>query len=149
MINIKRGLKMARKIKRESDLWRYVRTTVKPVIGGHWSRIESHATSLGVPDVNVCHQSQDVWIELKQGDDAEIRPSQYRWIKDRLNEGAKNIWILHHQEDLGFMLIQGCMIDVIKDRPKAVWYSVAHKTWKSDINPKELEQTLWPLLKNL
>ena len=137
---------MARKIKRESDLWRYVRTVIKPAIGGHWSRIESHATSLGVPDVNICLDGRDVWTELKQGEDAHIRPSQYRWIKDRLNEGAANIWVMHHQEDMGFMLIKGRYIDQLKkyDNDKEMWRQMAKIVWPREINPIEMREILWP-----
>lgn len=134
-----------RKIKRESDLWRYLRISIKPQIGGHWSRIESHATAIGVPDVNASRFGWDVWIELKQGDDANIRPAQYRWIKDRLKEGNKNIWIIHQQENYGFMAIHGSMVDMIKNKPKATWAACADKIWQNEINPKELELLLWPL----
>jgi len=56
-----------------------------------WQRIENRVGS-GAPDVNVCHQGVEMWIELKEGrigrDNCvrvRIRPPQRAWATRRLN----------------------------------------------------------------
>lgn len=45
---------------------------------GHWQSLEA-LNAPGLPDVNICHQGLEVWLELKSGIETLIRPSQYAW----------------------------------------------------------------------
>ncbi|MDH3375344.1 MAG: hypothetical protein OEQ39_00035 [Gammaproteobacteria bacterium] len=77
----------------------------------HASRVESHATSAGIPDVDYCYYG-DGHIELKFGDSITkkmpaIRDTQVRWMTKRaavggkvlmltkLMDGPKEIYLFH------------------------------------------------------
>lgn len=58
---------------------------------GHTNRIESHAATIGRPDVNICLHGGIVWdIELKYCDHnkVELRPAQRMWLKRRATVGG-------------------------------------------------------------
>ena len=59
----------------------------------HFTRIESH-TELGIPDVNACHNGQEVWLELKANTRKDLGLSKYQivWMKKRIKHGG-NVWI--------------------------------------------------------
>lgn len=72
-------------------------TRMKPK--GHLSWVESHATSAGFPDVDCCADGQIAQIELKvekKNGKIEIRPTQYRWMKDRLRAGGSPVLLIGH-----------------------------------------------------
>ena len=50
--------------------------------------MESHATSLGVPDLNYCVDGVEGWLELKAGPDIDIRASQVIWMKEHIASGG-------------------------------------------------------------
>lgn len=86
-----------KKVRNEAQLWQVMKSDI---IGpkDHVSRIESHATSPGVFDVNwKPKMSSEVWVELKcYTSDRKIHPllpSQYRWAMDRVKAGG-NCFIL-------------------------------------------------------
>lgn len=60
---------------------------------GHVNRVESHATAIGVPDVEICINAEEYWIELKVADakgNMDIRPSQKMWHKLRHQRGGSS-----------------------------------------------------------
>ena len=61
----------------------------------HFTRIESH-TELGIPDVNACHNGQEVWLELKANSRKDLGLSKYQvvWMKKRIKHGG-NVWIMN------------------------------------------------------
>ena len=63
---------------------------VQPMLQGHVQRLES-AISLGVPDVNVCWNGREYWIELKvwtPGAGILIRKEQWAWHNRRIANGG-------------------------------------------------------------
>lgn len=64
---------------------------------GHLSWVESHLTSAGFPDADCCANGTIMQIELKivkaKGGIA-IRPTQYRWFKDRAKAGGNPIMLI-------------------------------------------------------
>lgn len=56
--------------------------------------IESY-TSRGIPDINLCFNGFEAWIECKyeKGNQIKLRPEQKNWIKHRTNCGG-NVFIL-------------------------------------------------------
>ena len=75
--------------------------------GSHVSMVESPEVSAGIPDLNVCTNCREVWIELKTvhaGEKAKIRPAQRRWTKTRVAAGG-NVWWLCHQESTGLICL--------------------------------------------
>lgn len=63
----------------------------------HMTRIESHATSIGQPDVNYCINNHEGNVELKHTDSSKkgltLRPSQWQWFKRRVEAGGTP-WVL-------------------------------------------------------
>ena len=61
----------------------------------HWQRVESGATSIGIPDVNGCYAGYEFWIELKilHGDRVSLTPQQIAWHTRRSTVGGVS-WIL-------------------------------------------------------
>ena len=71
----------------ETDLWQ----ELDKCMGKSWhaSRVESHSTSAGIPDVDYCYRG-DGHVELKFGDKIpNIRDSQVRWLSRRSKYGGK------------------------------------------------------------
>ena len=73
---------------KESDMWRKLSHEFKKVFPhARIMRIESHATMLGIPDVNFRTAYIEGWIELKQLKKGHyvwrvpFRPGQYNWLK--------------------------------------------------------------------
>jgi len=63
----------------------------------HLSWIESPVTSAGFPDLDCCVEGRVVQIELKvvkKGGGIEIRPTQYRWFKDRAKAGGQPVMLI-------------------------------------------------------
>lgn len=92
-------LKRASRIMNESQLWDFLRPKLQSIKRCHYSRIESGETSPGFPDLDVCIEGIGGYIEMKHINGREnrknlLRPSQYRWICDRIEAGETNIWIL-------------------------------------------------------
>lgn len=142
-------------IKSETKYWEHLRDhNFKRIPNSHFSRIESHATALGIPDVNAVIQGRDVWIELKHclswTDELTLRGSQHRWMQERIKAGAKNVWILAHVADTGSnMLIraEGGTKDLIDNPSVDHWWSRAEAKWhyKKIDNRELLEIILWDM----
>ncbi len=90
----------------ETDLW----TTLNTLMGKRWhaSRVESHATSPGIPDVDYCVTKLDHrmlgakgvegHIELKHTHKLKrpkIRNSQVRWHHKRHESGGRSLILTH------------------------------------------------------
>ena len=76
----------------ENKFWNEMRREVGHL--GHFSRVESHATSAGIPDVDFCVDGIEGHIELKYGNDKNrphIRLSQLKWFKNRIKAGGRPI----------------------------------------------------------
>lgn len=74
---------------KEACLWQTIARNLKQP---HWQRIESGSTARGIPDLNGCLDSQEIWIELKQ----ESKPPsgfQVNWIAKRARAGGR-VWLL-------------------------------------------------------
>lgn len=78
---------------RESSLWKML----KGHMPSSWDvqRIETGSTGRGIPDVNVCVDGHEFWIELKvvQGRRVELSPEQVAWHYRRTRAGGRT-WIL-------------------------------------------------------
>ena len=58
----------------------------------HWQPIETGGTARGVPDLNGCYLSREIWIELKQGK-PRLSAFQMNWIRKRDNAGGR-VWVV-------------------------------------------------------
>jgi len=114
---------------------------------GHFSKIESHATATGFPDIDFCiTMGEHGQIECKHQTDKknlEIKPSQYRWFKQRLKAGG-NIWLLAEFDIKAghfFVLVDGYHIEYLTADYES-WIKVSRKVWHDEINWCELKSEL-------
>lgn len=124
----------------ESDFWG--RTLRGPLSKyGHVDRIESHATSIGRPDVNICtNKGIVIDIELKSclisnvGKRLKMRPSQKRWFKDRCAANGR-CFVLARVEYAEknrpeYILIPGHVVHYLEDGDVLQWKSLAIVVWE-------------------
>lgn len=81
---------------KESQFW----ALVKDKLPGHVERVEN-ALTRGTPDVNMCANGIEVWLELKVLDTkghCELRPEQLLWHRKRQEAGGK-VFVLARNED--------------------------------------------------
>ena len=96
------------KDKTEREFWR---TELKDGLKalGHCCRIESHATSIGLPDVNLKMKvnQNDWWIEVKVSDlpgaYVEVRPAQWMWHTRRRIVGGRAMFITRWHRPYGLV----------------------------------------------
>jgi|TARA_R100000329_G_C7598933_1_gene212405 Holliday junction resolvase len=81
-------------MKKEKDTYQSLKRNLPKV---HWQRIESGATSRGVPDINACYAGKEFWVELKilHGDRVSLTPQQVAWHTRRSKQGGIT-WIMVH-----------------------------------------------------
>lgn len=101
---------------------------------GHISWVETHATAAGFPDIDCCADGRIAQIELKvvkKGGKIEIRPTQYRWMKDRVKAGGLPVLLIG--SDDGYFVLPGVAVskpealvnvDQIKGRPHFKAHSI-------------------------
>lgn len=79
----------------EQSFWNYIR----PQLLGHVVRVEN-TLERGMPDVNICYEGLELWIELKASvshEQVKIRKEQRVWAIRRNMEGGK-IYVLSLDE---------------------------------------------------
>lgn len=69
-------------------------TILRTHVPGHWQRVESAATSQGIPDCNYCIDGVEGWVECKQTHAwaVKVQPLQSGWIHRRTRAGGR-VWI--------------------------------------------------------
>jgi hypothetical protein len=132
------------RIANETGVWTYLRSKLGYM--GHFSRIETGATTLGQPDVNFCVDGIEGNLELKFAkgpkDALHLRPSQHRWMTDRIKAGSWNVWILAHvAESNKWMVVHGMHSKWLIQNPKR-WEDKATRVWDDGINIEELLNVL-------
>lgn len=92
--------------KKETSFRTKVKKAFKEMGAGvHVSWIESHATALGVPDLNYCLDGTEGWLELKASPDIEIRASQVIWMKEHIKSGGHPLFFFRW--DNMFLIVPG------------------------------------------
>jgi hypothetical protein len=78
---------------KEASLWALLKEHLPK--GAHFQRIETGGTGKGVPDLNYCYQTKEVWIELKsiEGLKSTLTPFQIAWLYNRYRAGG-NAFVL-------------------------------------------------------
>lgn len=68
----------------------------KHIKNAHWQAVETWSTGQGVPDVNVCMNGHETWIEFKTTATNALRISseQVGWIERRLRAGGRVLVIV-------------------------------------------------------
>ena len=112
------------KITCEDDFRRYVGECAG---NAHVSHIESHLTSAGIPDLNICIGGYDLWIELKVMSNRKLpkmRPTQRKWHIDRAENGGVS-WVMVLDLDLmDVLIIPGNVAAGLPSKP-GVWRAAA------------------------
>jgi len=114
----------------EADLW----TTLSNKMGHRWhaSRVESHSTSPGIPDVDYCMEGFKSNLELKHTHKKKrpkIRNSQVRWHHRRAEHGGHSLILTHfdlqYEDIYMFHLGKDARRLAVEDFPywrgKAIW----------------------------
>ena len=73
----------------EAKFWNEIKRNIGG--SGHFSRVESGETSVGIPDVDYCIDGIEGHLEIKYGTGdklPKIRPSQVNWFKARHKAGG-------------------------------------------------------------
>jgi hypothetical protein len=93
---------------KESQFW----ALVKGKLPGHVERVEN-ALTRGTPDVNMCFEGSEFWLELKVLDakgHCELRPEQVLWHRKRQESGGRVfvLKVLQIQRDMALYEIWTC-----------------------------------------
>lgn len=94
----------------EDDLRAEVQKEIRS-LQGHISWVESHMTSAGFPDSDICVNGTILQMELKVVKDhgkVKIRPTQFRWFKDRIKAGGSPVLLIG--DDDGYYVAPGFAI---------------------------------------
>lgn len=69
----------------------------------HWMRVENSGIGRGVPDMNGCYRSVEVWLELKftSGWAVAIEPWQAAWAERRSRAGGRVFFIVRRHCSIG------------------------------------------------
>lgn len=96
----------------------------------HISWVESHATSPGFPDADICLRKVIIQTELKvvkAKGKVEIRPTQYEWFRERLRAGGKPVMLIGDDDKYYVVPARSVVfpsaltnIDQLFDRPHGV-----------------------------
>ena len=132
----------------EAKLWK----DMKKNIGhkGHFSRVESHETSSGIPDVDYCLFGTENHVELKFGHIGkpapEIRGSQVRWFRDRVEAGGHPWLFTHISGNNGsnlYMLHLGKNVGRLsREKQIAEWEKLATFVWHNKMDWAALAEAL-------
>ena len=105
---------------------------------GQVSKIESHATSIGIPDLNFHSKSGwESWIELKWYgmEFPMVRASQVAWHRERWKVGI-NSWFLVGTSAATHILIPGSCAESLKLNPDwEEWKAYSYGIWEDQVIP--------------
>lgn len=141
---------------REAKLWSYIEKRLKGA-GVHLTRVESHSTAVGVPDVNYCIDGTEGWLELKAENTKGLvlRKSQYAWIRDRLKAGAPKIYIMwvadvEYTDHRGLTRVYGLVEckdarkvkELLRCTKPVEWFAASFMTWENSVDFEQLRREL-------
>ena len=131
----------------EAALWKDMRRNIGHL--GHFSRVESHESSAGIPDVDFCIAGVEGHVELKFGTDTKapkIRPTQAKWFRDRVKEEGKP-WmftLIGVKCRSVYMLHEGSWVPHLAENPYDfdLWLGSACRVWDGSMDWRELVSIL-------
>lgn len=129
----------------EDRLRRYLLNNVDD--RGHWSRVESHDTEPGIPDMAWTIRGVNGWLELKYGSKAnppELRMMQYVWFTRNVKAGGNPyIFLGVAEEPRIFALLHGsCVQGIYKKHSIQPWLRAAAATWTGHVDWDEFLKIL-------
>ena len=92
----------------EAKLWLRIKNLK---VKGHFTRIES-STLNGIPDVNACHNGEEVWLELKANTHKDLGLSKWQkvWIAKRIKAGGTVFIINRPQKERALKIYRGSVV---------------------------------------
>jgi hypothetical protein len=118
-------------------------------VGAHWQRIETGSTGTGIPDVNICLNGKEIWVELKliKGKRVDLAPTQVAWHVKRSKAGG-HTWILARHTYDGTRVGKGDNIYLWSGlHAKAVKEDGTlfgeHKVWKAPFDWKNIMEHIF------
>lgn len=129
----------------EGKLWKEMSKNIGHL--GHFSRVESHETSSGIPDVDYCINGTEGHVELKHGNNSapRIRGTQVRWFRHRIKAGGYP-WMFTHivikKKDYYMLHKAAQMIELATERDVDVWLNTAAFVWSGSMGWHELVECL-------
>lgn len=131
-------------MKPEAKLWQEIRAPISYL--GQVNRIESHATSIGVPDVELgCINGNQWWIELKAQDPKKgiaMRPAQKGWHLHRAKRGGKSL-VLTKTLGNNYMLHWGDIAAKLPAHEMDEWAASCLYWWNQRINWEQFKDFLY------
>ena len=114
------------------------------------TRIESHATAIGFPDLAYCWKGHNGHIELKyvwDENDIMLRPAQHRWLSDNVAAGGHPLivtGISGHDGSTRIMIHHGNQSrDLITNPSHDEWICYSKKIWDiKNLTPGEMLQIM-------
>lgn len=126
----------------EAGLWQKFSALVGPL--AHLTRIESHATSIGQPDVNYCIDGIEGNVELKYTNSSKkgiiLRPSQHQWFRKRVKAGGRPwvlVWVnLPLQQPYYIVLTGESVVEhkLVQEKSIAMWKEIGTVMTKLDVD---------------
>jgi len=124
----------------ETRLRKYVLDNIEHV--GHWSKVESHDTSAGIPDLNHCISGAEGWLELKFGNEVKppkLRPTQCAWFRRRTKmgiDGAPQLLVCVELDGhKTFGLVRGRSVPkLIHAKTNKQWLDACYVKWENRIH---------------
>lgn len=131
----------------EQKLWNNIGPKLRRY--GHFERIESHETALGMPDVDYCIGGYSNKLELKytasEKKGFRLRPAQAGWFKKRVRAKGQP-WLLAMAEirkTKGFILIAATDVPRLVYTTKVEdWFNAGVIVWEKIIVIDQLVQFL-------
>jgi len=126
----------------EGELWLHFAEKMKPY--GHFSRVESHETANGIPDIDFCIEGTESHIELKFNNGSRvkkdfIRPSQVRWFRRRIKAGGHPwLFALFLVGGTRYYMLFDDIEDIYGAKNYTTWKACAFKYWRYEMNWDEL-----------
>jgi len=137
----------------EASFWRYLSKLLPP--DGHFTRIESHDTAAGFPDVHFTLNGNSGTIELKDAKrpgakypfkgESGLRRSQIVWMMEEIDTAQGRVLLALQCGDRVYLLNADLYYDKLHRMTEEDIARVAWVKWKKGAKRSKSEDNEWPL----
>ena len=130
------------KIEDEKDLYREIATWFPR---GHVQRIET-TTGSGIPDINICLQSKEIWVEAKMVLPAGVilRKEQFAWGHRRVADGGQVFVLAYNANEWMFYIWKFPDIQVSPWHNDAKYVRIDNKPAVAEVSIIAVKTFLFP-----
>lgn len=107
----------------------------------HVSWIESHATSVGFPDIDYCCYGVEGHLELKAGPDIDVLASQIIWMRERIAAGGHPLFLVQWG-DVYIVVPGSWAVDIRRNPSEENILRRGSTMWHGSIPPAEFLKVL-------